>query len=111
MQADVDGNGTLDCGEFVTVTVHLKKIHSDEEHLPKVFSYFDKDGNGYIEVDELAEALKEDYRGLNEQAILEIIRDVDMDKVIISYVISFLISFQDTLSILNYSYSIIVGFY
>ncbi|XP_020246402.1 calcium-dependent protein kinase 29-like isoform X2 [Asparagus officinalis] len=77
--ADVDGNGTLDCGEFVTVTVHLKKIRN-EEHLPKVFSYFDKDGNGYIEIEELAEALKEDHRGLSEQAIREIIRDVDVDK-------------------------------
>ncbi|KAJ6821261.1 calcium-dependent protein kinase 29 [Iris pallida] len=77
--ADVDGNGTLDCGEFVAVSIHLKKIRS-EEHLPKAFSYFDKDGNGYIEIDELREALKEDNLRLNEQAILEIISDVDTDK-------------------------------
>ncbi|RZC93214.1 hypothetical protein C5167_029191 [Papaver somniferum] len=28
--ADVDGNGTLDYGEFVTVTIHLQKMENDE---------------------------------------------------------------------------------
>ncbi|OAY71788.1 Calcium-dependent protein kinase 7 [Ananas comosus] len=64
--ADIDGNGTLDCKEFVTVSVHLKKIRS-EEHLPKAFSYFDKNGSGYIEIDELREAIGEDTLGACEQ--------------------------------------------
>ncbi|PKA64265.1 Calcium-dependent protein kinase 8 [Apostasia shenzhenica] len=77
--ADIDGNGTLDCEEFVTVSVHLKKIRS-EEHLPKAFKYFDKDGSGYIEINELRDALADDNLGLNEQVIHEIISDVDIDK-------------------------------
>lgn len=91
-QADVDGNGTIDCGDFVTVTVHLKKIRN-MEHLPQVFSYFDKDGNGYIEIDELKEALKEDH-GLNEQTIQEIIQDVDTDKVTTLTVVFFFFLFS-----------------
>ncbi|KAF8657998.1 hypothetical protein HU200_059458 [Digitaria exilis] len=74
--ADIDGNGTLDCKEFVTVSIHLKKIRS-EDHLPKVFSYFDKNGSGYIEIDELKEALSP--RG-DQKAIDDIILDVDKDK-------------------------------
>uniref|UniRef100_A0A0E0LXH1 Calcium-dependent protein kinase n=1 Tax=Oryza punctata TaxID=4537 RepID=A0A0E0LXH1_ORYPU len=72
--ADTDGNGTLDCDEFVTVSVHLKKM-SNDEYLAAAFNYFDKDGSGFIELDELREEV-----GPNEQAILEILRDVDTDK-------------------------------
>nr|CAB3481603.1 unnamed protein product [Digitaria exilis]CAB3483688.1 unnamed protein product [Digitaria exilis] len=72
--ADVDGNGTLDCDEFVAVSLHLRKMASDE-YLAKAFRYFDKDGSGFIELDELREEL-----GPNEQVILEIIRDVDTDQ-------------------------------
>ena len=72
--ADTDGNGTLDCDEFVTVSLHLKKMTNDE-YLAAAFRYFDKDGSGFIELDELRQEL-----GPNEQAILEIIRDVDTDQ-------------------------------
>ncbi|RVW62888.1 Calcium-dependent protein kinase 13 [Vitis vinifera] len=33
---------------------------ANDEHLRKAFSYFDRDGNGYIERDELRDALMED---------------------------------------------------
>lgn len=79
-QGDIDGNGTLDCEEFVTVLLHIKKM-SNEEYLPKAFKYFDKDGNGYIEMEELMEALADDELGPNEQVVKDIIRDVDTDKV------------------------------
>lgn len=63
----------------MTVSVHLKKI-SSEEQLTKAFNYFDKDGSGYIEMDELREALHEGDAP-SEQVIWEIISDVDTDKV------------------------------
>ncbi|XP_057957775.1 calcium-dependent protein kinase 24 [Malania oleifera] len=78
--ADIDGNGTLNCEEFVTMSVHLKKISSDEQ-LAKAFSFFDKDKNGYIELEELKEALLEDNLGSNyEQVLRDILSDVDSDK-------------------------------
>ncbi|ONK76237.1 uncharacterized protein A4U43_C03F25440 [Asparagus officinalis] len=77
--ADVDGNGTLDYGEFVAVSVHLRKIGNDD-HLHKAFTYFDQNKSGYIEIDELRESLADDM-GLNhEEVINAIIRDVDTDK-------------------------------
>ncbi|CAO2038628.1 unnamed protein product [Urochloa humidicola] len=72
--ADTDGNGTLDCDEFVTVSLHLK-MKSSDEYLASAFRYFDKDGSGFIELEELKEDL-----GPNEQVILDIIRDVDTDR-------------------------------
>ncbi|KAM1112591.1 hypothetical protein TB2_045406 [Malus domestica] len=78
--ADADGNGTLSCDEFVMVSVHLKKIDSDE-FLHQAFGYFDKNNSGYIEFDELREALLDDKLGPdNEQVIQDIIFDVDLDK-------------------------------
>lgn len=63
----------------MTVLLHIKKM-SNEEYLPKAFKYFDKDGNGYIEMEELMEALADDELGPNEQVVKDIIRDVDTDK-------------------------------
>ncbi|KAL6900689.1 hypothetical protein ACP4OV_005365 [Aristida adscensionis] len=72
--ADTDGNGTLDCDEFVTVSLHLRKMANDE-YLAAAFKYFDKDGSGFIELEELKEEL-----GPNDQIICDIIRDVDTDQ-------------------------------
>ncbi|TVU04808.1 hypothetical protein EJB05_47943, partial [Eragrostis curvula] len=73
--ADTDGNGTLDCDEFVTVSLHLKKMTNDE-YLASAFKYFDKDGSGFIELDELREELGPS----DQEVILDIIRDVDTDQ-------------------------------
>lgn len=64
----------------MTVLLHIKK-KSNEEYLPEAFKYFDKDGNGYIEMEELMEALGDDELGPDEQVIKDIIRDVDTDEV------------------------------
>ncbi|WJZ88094.1 hypothetical protein VitviT2T_007425 [Vitis vinifera] len=78
--ADMDGTGTLNCDEFVTISVHLRKISSDE-NLSEAFRAFDKNDSGYIEFEELREALREDNLGPNnEQVIQDIIFDVDLDK-------------------------------
>ncbi|KAH0461610.1 hypothetical protein IEQ34_009185 [Dendrobium chrysotoxum] len=77
--ADIDGNGMLDCDEFLTVSLHLRKVNS-EQHLPQAFNYFDKNGSGYIEIDELRAALGEGHLDPNDQVIREIIKDVDIDK-------------------------------
>lgn len=85
-QADFDGNGMLNCEEFVTMSVHLKKIGSDDELLRQAFRHFDKDESGYIEYEELRDGLSEDILGPNnDQVIQDIIYDVDLDKVMPYY--------------------------
>lgn len=80
-QADVDGNGTLDYGEFVAVSIHLKKMGNDDDHLQKAFLYFDQNRSGYIEIEELRESLADDLGSDQEEVINAIIGDVDTDKV------------------------------
>ncbi|GMH10308.1 hypothetical protein Nepgr_012149 [Nepenthes gracilis] len=77
--ADVDGNGTLNYGEFVAVSVHLKKMTNDE-HLHRAFSFFDRDKSGYIEIDELRDALNDDIDSSSEDVVIAIMHDVDTDK-------------------------------
>lgn len=80
-QTDVDGDGTLNYGEFVAVSVHLKKMANDE-HLHKAFNFFDKNQSGYIETEELREALNDELdETSSEEVIAAIMQDVDTDKV------------------------------
>ncbi|KAJ4979612.1 hypothetical protein NE237_010392 [Protea cynaroides] len=76
--ADVDGDGVLDYGEFVAVSVHMRRVENDE-HLRKAFSIFDQNQSGFIEINELREALSDEV-GTNEEVIHAIMRDVDTDK-------------------------------
>ncbi|KAL1361859.1 hypothetical protein HN51_010179 [Arachis hypogaea] len=77
--ADVDGNGTLNREEFITMSVFLRRIGS-EETLTDAFRDFDKNQTGFIEFDELKEALSADDEHTDEQVITDILNDVDLDK-------------------------------
>nr|AJP60195.1 calcium-dependent protein kinase [Hevea brasiliensis] len=77
--ADVDGNGVLDYGEFVAVTIHLQKMENDE-HFRRAFMFFDMDGSGYIELDELREALADESGETDIDVLNDIMREVDTDK-------------------------------
>jgi calcium-dependent protein kinase len=79
-QVDTNEKGKLDYGEFVAVSLHLQRMANDE-HIHKAFSYFDKDGNGYIEPDELRDALMEDGADDCTDVANDIFQEVDTDKV------------------------------
>ncbi|KAL0370354.1 UNVERIFIED_CONTAM: Calcium-dependent protein kinase [Sesamum angustifolium] len=70
----IDGDGTLNYGEFVAVSVHLRKMANDE-HLHKAFSFFDRNESGYIEMEELRAALSDDEDANNEEVIIAIMHD------------------------------------
>ncbi|XP_042045900.1 calcium-dependent protein kinase 26-like isoform X2 [Salvia splendens] len=74
--ADIDNNGAIDYGEFIAATLHMNKIDKDD-HLIRAFSYFDKDGSGYITQDELQRAC-EDF-GIQDIKLDEIIQEADQD--------------------------------
>lgn len=70
----------LNYGEFVAVTIHLQRMENDE-HFRKAFTFFDKNGNGYIELDELRDALADESGETDDDVLHEIMQDVDTDKV------------------------------
>ncbi|KAM3741180.1 hypothetical protein ACB098_08G155400 [Castanea mollissima] len=77
--ADVDGDGALNYGEFVAVSVHLKKMGNDE-HIHRAFAFFDKNQSNYIEIEELRDALNDESDTNSEEVISAIMHDVDTDK-------------------------------
>ncbi|CAI9787546.1 unnamed protein product [Fraxinus pennsylvanica] len=76
---DVDKDGYLDCGEFVAISVHLRKMGNDE-HLRKAFEFFDRNLSGYIEIEELRDTFADEVESTSEEVINAIIQDVDTDK-------------------------------
>ncbi|XP_059289945.1 calcium-dependent protein kinase 26-like [Lycium ferocissimum] len=74
--ADIDNSGTIDYGEFVAAMLHANKIEK-EDYLFAAFSYFDKDGSGYITSDELQKACEE--FGIGDVHLEEMIQEADQD--------------------------------
>ncbi|KAI7747354.1 hypothetical protein M8C21_007987 [Ambrosia artemisiifolia] len=74
--ADIDNSGTIDYGEFLAAMLHVNKVNQ-EDHMYAAFSYFDKDGSGYITADELQSAF--DKFGLGDIHLDEIMSDIDKD--------------------------------
>nr|XP_043631549.1 calcium-dependent protein kinase 20-like [Erigeron canadensis] len=74
--ADIDNNGTIDYGEFIAAMLHLNKVHK-EDHMFAAFAYFDKDGSGYITMEELRQVCEK--FGLGDIHIDEVMDEVDKD--------------------------------
>ncbi|CAI7907581.1 unnamed protein product [Closterium sp. NIES-54] len=64
-QADIDGNGEIDYSEFVAATMHLQRV-DNEKNLQAAFDFFDSDRSGFIDIEELADALGADLTSLKE---------------------------------------------
>lgn len=75
MQADLDN---IDYGEFTAASLYLTEIQR-VDHLFAAFTYFDKDGNGYITQDELQQACEE--FGFVDFRLEEILQEVDQNNV------------------------------
>lgn len=69
----------MDYGEFLAVSLNVQRM-ANEEHLQKAFPYFDRDGNGFIEPDELWDASMEGADDCTSVAN-DIFQEVDTDKV------------------------------
>ncbi|KAE8098803.1 hypothetical protein FH972_016840 [Carpinus fangiana] len=77
---DVDKDGYLDYGEFVAISIHLRKMGDDDKHLHKAFEFFDRNQSSHIEIEELRDALADDIETNSEEVINGIMHDVDTDK-------------------------------
>jgi len=53
----------------------------NDEHFHRAFMYFDTDGSGYIELDELRDTLVDESGETDADVLNEIMREVDTDKV------------------------------
>ncbi|KQK23855.1 calcium-dependent protein kinase 7 isoform X2 [Brachypodium distachyon] len=74
--ADRDDNVTINYEEFIAATMPRNKIEC-EEHLMAAFTYFDKDGSGYITIDKLQRAFGD--HNMEVTFLEEIILEVDQN--------------------------------
>lgn len=76
--ADSDKNGYIDYTEFLRATVKNKRVCT-KENLLNAFNYFDSNGNGTIEFDELSSALT-DGATISQSLLNDLMNEVDRNK-------------------------------
>mmetsp|Transcript_46180 Transcript_46180/g.53468 ORF Transcript_46180/g.53468 Transcript_46180/m.53468 type:complete len:511 (+) Transcript_46180:33-1565(+) len=78
-QADSNGNGVIDYGEFVAASINRKTL-LDKERLEAAFNLFDKDGNGELTMDEIKEVFSPGEKNMNDEEWVALIKEVDKNK-------------------------------
>ena len=61
-EVDVDGNGTIDFPEFLTMMARKMRDTDSEEEIKEAFKVFDKDGNGDLSRAEIKTTLLKVYK-------------------------------------------------
>ena len=78
-EVDVDGNGTIDFPEFLSLMARKMKDTDTEEELIEAFKVFDRDGNGLISAAELRHVMMNLGEKLTDEEADEMIREADID--------------------------------
>ena len=78
-EVDVDGNGTIDFPEFLSLMARKMKDTDTEEELIDAFKVFDRDGNGLISAAELRHVMTNLGEKLSDEEVDEMIREADID--------------------------------
>jgi len=75
----IEGNGTIDFPEFLTMMARKMKDTDSEEEIREAFRVFDKDGNGFISAAELRHVMTNLGEKLTDEEVDEMIREADID--------------------------------
>ncbi|KAM5561538.1 calmodulin-like protein 8 [Rosa sericea] len=78
-EVDIDGNGTIEFGEFLNVMVTKMKENDADEELKEAFKVFDKDQDGYISPKELRNVMINLGERLTDEEVEQMIREADLD--------------------------------
>ncbi|CAG9807577.1 unnamed protein product [Chironomus riparius] len=79
-EVDADGSGSIDFDEFLKMMGGIVKSPEDEEReMWDAFQVFDKNGDGFVSIDELKFVLTNLGERLTDQEMNEILKDADVD--------------------------------
>ncbi|NWZ30311.1 TNNC2 protein, partial [Asarcornis scutulata] len=79
-EVDEDGSGTIDFEEFLVMMVRQMKEDAkgkSEEELANCFRIFDKNADGFIDIEELGEILRATGEHVTEEDIEDLMKDSD----------------------------------
>ncbi|KAH7837161.1 hypothetical protein Vadar_010326 [Vaccinium darrowii] len=78
-EVDVNGNGTIEFGEFLHLIATKIKESDAEQELKEAFRVFDKDQDGYISANELRNGMINLGERLTDEEVKEMVREADLD--------------------------------
>ena len=78
-EADIDGDGQVNCEEFVAMMAQKMKDSDREEEIREAFCVFDRDGNGFISAAELRHVMTNLGEKLTNKEVDAMIREADID--------------------------------
>ncbi|KFU91634.1 Calmodulin [Chaetura pelagica] len=76
---DVGTEGTVDFPEFLSLLARKRREPEGEEEIREAFQVFDKEGSGWVSVEELRHVLTHLGEKLTEQEVDEMLREADGD--------------------------------
>lgn len=82
-QADIDGNGTVEFDEFLKMMARRKQQPDEskslDDQMREFFKVFDRDGNGFIDAQELHYTMTNLGEKISDADVKEMIREADLD--------------------------------
>ncbi|XP_064652568.1 calmodulin-beta-like isoform X2 [Lineus longissimus] len=80
-QADIDGNGTVEFDEFLKMMARRQREEpkSSDDEMREFFRVFDRDGNGFIDAQELRYTMKHLGEQLTDAELKDMIKAADLD--------------------------------
>ncbi|XP_061340404.1 calmodulin-like [Gastrolobium bilobum] len=78
-EGDMNGNGTIEFGEFLNLMARKMKETEAEEELKEAFRVFDKDQDGYISLSELRSVMRTIGEKVTDEELEQMIKEADLD--------------------------------
>jgi len=78
-EIDIDGSGTIDFNEFLSLMARKGQDQDIEEELVEAFKVFDRDGNGLISAAELRYVMVNLGEKLTDEEVNDMILEADID--------------------------------
>ncbi|XP_031271031.1 calmodulin-like protein 8 [Pistacia vera] len=78
-EVDMNGNRTIELGEFLNLMARKMKECEAEEELREAFKVFDKDQDGYISPNELTHVMMNLGEKLTDEEVEQMVREADLE--------------------------------
>merc|ERR1719198_1883206 len=76
-EVDADGNGTIDFPEFLSLQARKMKDTDTEEEILEAFKVFNKDGSGFISVNEIRHIMSNLGEKITDEEMDEMLAEFD----------------------------------